>query len=802
MRLGNQVSLAALAIALAPAGALAQEAGTVSEIVVTAQKREQSLQDVPIVVTALGQQVLQDAGVRDVKDLAQVTPGLMVTSTGNEASTVARIRGVGTIGDNPGLEASVGVVIDGVYRPRASTGIGDLGELERVEVLKGPQGTLFGKNTSAGVINVLTAEPSFDFGAEVVATLGNYDAQELSASVTGPIVADKLAGRLYVAGRKRDGFYDVVTDPGPRKAGDDMNRNYWTARGQLLVTPSDDLIIRAIADYTQRNENCCLGQIIVAGPADAALDAASGVRANLDPLDADSRTVYANRGSAQDVRDQGVSIQVDWDTPWLGGATLTSISAYRNWRTIMGTEADFSAADLMYRDKDGSYRTEFSYFSQELRLAGEAGRLNWLIGAFYNSEDLDQNSSIYFGNDLQRFLSLRFSGGASNSFLSTLSGLPVSQILQPNGGTRDVYRQESETTAFFTNNSFAITDQLEFTFGLRYTMDIKRLAADYSNFGTAGASCAASLARVPQITAILGPATSTYLGTICFAPNDPSFNAFSSTQKQTDNELTGTAKLSYRFNDDLLTYLSYARGYKSGGFNLDRARFGIGRPDPNTFFPAEKVDSYELGAKSTLLDGALLLNGALFYQEFTDFQLNAFTGISYLVSSIPKVTSRGVDLDFVWSTPLEGLGLQGGVTFAETQYGSFTPPAELLSSQGRLPHSRLSGAPRWSGSVSATYDRPLTDNLDLHANISARYTSEYNTGSDLNPLKTQDAFTLINARVGIGSNSDRWRVEAWVANLTDETFSQVVFDPLLQTGSLGSIFGPPRTYGLTLRLTY
>ena len=208
-------SSSALALIFVAVGAQAQSTApdaprTVDEIVVTAQKRTQSLQDVPIVVTAVNAQQLQDAGVRDIKDLTVVTPGLTVTTTGSNTSTTARIRGVGTVGDNVGLESSVGVVIDGVYRPRNGVAFGDLGDLERIEVLKGPQGTLFGKNTSAGVINILTKRPEFQVGANSEITVGNYDAVGASLSLTGPIVADKIAGRLFLAGRARDGIYNVV----------------------------------------------------------------------------------------------------------------------------------------------------------------------------------------------------------------------------------------------------------------------------------------------------------------------------------------------------------------------------------------------------------------------------------------------------------------------------------------------------------------------------------------------------------------------------------------------------------------
>ncbi|HVL42836.1 MAG TPA: TonB-dependent receptor plug domain-containing protein, partial [Brevundimonas sp.] len=247
---------------------------TIDDIIVTAQKREQNLQDVPIVVTSLSQETLQDAGVRDIKDLQILTPGMTVTSTSSEASTTARIRGVGTVGDNPGLESSVGVVIDGVYRSRNSVGFGDLGELARIEVLKGPQGTLFGKNTSAGVINIITEAPSFTPGFNAELTAGNYGQMGASGSVTGPIT-DQLAFRLYAGRRVRDGFMNIDTGDGPRPETTDGNQDFGTVRGQLLWLPNDNTSIRVIADYLSRDEFCCVGTQIRTGPTYPFVDALS-----------------------------------------------------------------------------------------------------------------------------------------------------------------------------------------------------------------------------------------------------------------------------------------------------------------------------------------------------------------------------------------------------------------------------------------------------------------------------------------------------------------------------------------------
>src|SRR3712207_1434958 len=242
-----------------PAESEEDEPATVDQIIVTAQKREQNLQDVPVVVTTISEELLEDAGVRDIQDLQILAPGLTVTSTSNQSITTARIRGIGTVGDNPGLESSVLVVIDGVYRPRNGVGFGDLGQVQRIEILKGPQGTLFGKNASSGVINIITESPSFNFGAEGEVDVGNYGLLGLQASVTGPIMGDTVAGRLYVGKRERDGFLDVVTGPGPRTYNQDVDQDFYTIRGQLLANPNDLLDLRLIADFTKRDEFCCLG---------------------------------------------------------------------------------------------------------------------------------------------------------------------------------------------------------------------------------------------------------------------------------------------------------------------------------------------------------------------------------------------------------------------------------------------------------------------------------------------------------------------------------------------------------------
>ncbi|MFL6578465.1 MAG: TonB-dependent receptor [Povalibacter sp.] len=785
-----------------------QDSRTIESIIVTAQKREQSLQDVPIVVTAVSEQLLKDTGVKDIKDLTILTPGLLVTSTSNESVTTARIRGIGTVGDNAGLESSVGVVIDGVYRPRNGVGFGDLGELERIEVLKGPQGTLFGKNTSAGVINVVSKKPQFQFGSDVALTAGNYGDVEGEASITGPF-SETVAGRLFVAARERDGFLDVDRGSGPRTESEDNDRHYYTTRGQLLFKPSDSLDIRFVGDYSKREEDCCAAPQAVLTPIPGVLAVLNALQPGSvsNPTDPFERDTHMNRSTEQDVTDKGASLEINWDLNALGGATLTSISAWRDWDTVNGQDADFTTVDILYRDPDGDFSNSFEQVSEEVRLAGETDHLSWLVGAFYAGEDLESRNQLILGNQFRSYY---------NALLSNaLASLPANAW--PGGlGTRDVYEQDSTSWALFTNNSIRFTDALELTLGVRYTNESKDLDTQYFNeHGGVGCSI---IRGVPAF--VNSPSASSIFGIGCATFDDPIYNNLATTQSLDESEWSGTAKLAFRFTDQVMAYASYARGYKASGFNLDRERTGDSRFAPgsgnpaaaavdiDTSFAKELVDSYEVGVKTQWADNSLLLNVAGFYQDYTDFQLNTFTGIQFVVTSLPKVNSQGVDLDIVWFTPLTQLSIQGGVTYADTKIEDFGAAAAFFRPERE--NDRLSFAPEWSSSLSATFEQPIGSALLFRANIGAKYMSEYNTGSNLDPRKNQDAYALVNARLGLGSADERWIIEAWAQNLTDEDYYQVAFDATLQGSSAGAVptstvdafLGAPRTYGLTARFKF
>ncbi len=801
-----------------------EEAVTLDRIVVTAQKREEALQDVPMIVTALSEQVLQDTGVRDIKDVQVLVPGLTVTSTQSEALTTARIRGIGTVGDNAGLESSVGIVIDGVYRPRNGVGFGDLGEIERIEVLKGPQGTLFGKNTSAGVINVITRRPHYITSVEGEVTVGNYGALGVAGSFNSPI-GDRAAFRIYGAKRERDGFMDVNTGAGPRTEDEDYDQNFHTVRGQLLLEPTDKLDINLSADFTSREENCCTGVTIVRGPTAAIIDALTplpgdtGVAPVADPF---ARRAWSNRSTEQDIKDKGVTLQADWESPWFGGATFTSVTGVRDWQSINGLDFDFSTADLLFRNPhpDDSF-TGFETFSQEFRLAGSTDRVDWLVGLFYSDEELTRNEAYRIGAAYEPYMSVAVLSrinpalGASPTaplFYSQASGRPFGTVFAGHGAN-DRYTQDARSFALFTNNTWHVTDAFDLTFGLRYTREDKELDSIYDNpNGSPG--CAAMLANPAQVVAALVARGLTVAQASAAAPQVVAFGCLPWTNRLHDNRVThqereesewsGTFKAAYRWNQNVMGYFSAARGYKAGGFNLDRVQSSNGLssgtagilPVNDTSFPAEFVDSFELGVKTTWMGGNLLFNAALFHQTYDDFQLNSFLGTSFVVRSIPEVVSRGLDTEVMYQNG--GLSLQGGLTYADTKYGNDPLPDPDLA---LLPGNRASFAPKWSATAAVGYDWDI-GNLAARFHLGAKYMSDYNTGSDLDPPKEQDAYTVANARFAIGAQNKRWNLELWVQNLTDAEYYQVAFDAPLQTGSWNAFLGAPRTYGMTFRVTY
>ena len=849
---------------LLPAAAMAQpaaQATDVNEIIVTATRRNQVLSDVPIAVSAVSAEQLQNSGGTDIRQLNQLAPSLLVSSATNESNGAARIRGVGTVGENPGLESSVAVFIDGVYRSRTGVGLTDLGPIERVEVLRGPQGTLFGRNASAGLINITTAQPKFEFGGQGEVTYGNFNNIRILGGLTGPIMGDKVAFRIDGLFNKRDGFLtDVVS-------GRDLNnRDRFLIRGQLLIKPTDDLSIRLIGDYNQKNEECC-GAAIISPPRNLSRNAATGevlftpnsVQALVTSLGGTYPT--ATNGDAyiyetsitpgasynQRTRDWGVSGEINWT---LGDAKLTSITGYREFKNKSAQDADFNKIDLLRRDDQNR---KFQTFSQEVRLQGTTlgDRLDYLFGGYFAHETLRTDDNLVYGNDFERYYNAQFAplGVSLQSFANAIGYVtPTGQSLLNNTGIVQggFFKQKSTNYALFTHNVVSIVpDKVLLTLGLRYTNEKKELE---SVFLSSNNFCGA-MRRAPAsaLTGLLGALRPTITSVACVINNTsgPGFNAGDPGTVRKEDEFTGTAVLSVKPIDEVLLYGSYSRGYKAGGFNLDTSALnGLAPLATNLQFAPEIVNSFELGAKLDLRE--FKLNAALFYQKFDDFQLNTFNGVNFEVSNIEGcgddlggrdrnlvagdsactgkkkagLVSKGIEIE-AFFYPFPEFTLATGFTYTDTRYAKNLTGlngVSLAPTLFQLPGQTLSNSSDYVVTGSAAWTPKINETMSALLYFDFRYASALNTGSDLDFEKIQPGFVVANARVGLYGKDKRWGIELWAQNLFDERYQQVAADDPLQgsgtfravqrglSATANQLFitfpAEPRTYGVTLRTKF
>lgn len=862
--------LTATAIALmATTPAFAQETpapaqeGTSSadegEVVVTATGRAQVAQDVPIAVSVVGAEQLENTGASDIRGLRQVTPSLQVT-TGQSAATgvVLRIRGIGTAGDNPGFEPAVGVFIDGVFRARAGVALADLPPIDRVEVLRGPQGTLFGRNTSAGALSITTQGPSFDLGGYVEGSYGNYNEVEVKAGLTGG-VSEQLALRVDGGYHKRDGY---ITDPNTGRDFNNVDR--WFVRGQAKFETTN-VVFRLIGDYAETDEACCgalnsgsgftlypsgvdtsiagglLGfitsNLIEALSANPLAGGAVGRDGIVRPFDREGRQMATspNRDLTERVKEWGVSGQLDWD---LGGATLTSITSWRDWKATRSQDIDFSGLDRAYRD---GYRTGIRDFTQEIRLKGSAfdGKLDWLVGGFYLNEKLTLTDVVRFGTQTDQFVDGIFSQLTRSALLpngaqlfGTLgAGVPLfgqvafSQLTPAqqvfvlgNPGIRDTFLQpvprtpdgagqqadrytvDTEAFAVFTHNIINITDNVSLTVGVRWNHETKDIDANLN-------------ASVPACSFWLNPNSAMFRGALNAAglfslahlyTCNPTINSeFNGTYNgdRSEDEFTGTAKLAFKLNDDVLFYGGYDRGYKSGGYNLDRGSFdsvllgGNGAQITDLEFNNETVDAFEVGFKTNPLRG-FQFNAAGFYQTFKGYQNLQFEGSRFVVRNFDKVISKGIELESV-VRPTSNLTFALNYTLLDTEVRD-----PLAGSDNGKP---LTNSPRNVITGAITWTPQLSDNVGALFHVDWRTNSDANTINNpiARPFTTNDGYSIVNARVGLNfGEGGRFGIEAYVENLFD-TYYNITSFPIPEQGSSFAVYpSPPRFYGVKARARF
>ncbi len=825
-------------------------------IIVTATRRAQDVQDIPLAVTAISPQQLEAQRVVNIQQVAALAPSFTSSQAQlASGSVVLRVRGVGTTSNNIGFESAVGIFIDGAYQSRPGVALSEFVDVERVEVLRGPQGTLFGRNTSAGALNITNVRPDVtEFGGFVNADYGNFDEKSIQGAINVPIVKDTVALRLTGAWRERDGFLDVVDRTG-RKVGETNDVDQWLVRGQIGWDTESGLRGRIIADYSKSKSSCC-GAIelyqspLVTGGAYAAV----GLGANggngqpfvsTAPRDQgaferalDNRVVSANFAPRADVDNYGVTGELEF--PLSDSADIIFIGSYRKYQSFEAYDSDFTGLDIFNVD---GLNLDIDTWTAELRLQGEAaeGKINYMIGGFYSDESIDQSVGFSLGQDY-------------GENVGALLFVPTGGALGPNpltvftgrdpAGSRNVnrFQQDAKSYAVFTHNSFEITDGLELTLGARYSWEDK--SGGFTQTSVNNTICPAVLGSI-QGGFVPGALVGAFTQLGCFgftAPADlpqataPGGGAVGATFRALlprtfqdsfkDEELIYTAKLGYEISPYVSTYASFTHGYKAGGINLDTTA-GVNGADPT--FLSEEVDAYEVGVKAQTPNRALTVNIAGFYEKFSNFQVLEFTGTAFATFNVPKANTRGVEIESLLR-PADGLTVNLAATFLEASYPDDCAGTQTSVQVVALCGNDLTNAPRIIALAGAMWEQPLNDSTEFFISGQVRVEDDQRTSTqaiiipdaaqiaaaggvqqavDAAPpiiADIQDGKAFVNMRAGLRFADGKYAIEGWVNNLTDEVVRGVTFNTTLRgsgaANSRSAFTLPPRQYGVTLRAKF
>ncbi|MEO1044276.1 MAG: TonB-dependent receptor [Pseudomonadota bacterium] len=817
-------------------------------LVVTATKRQTTLQETPISVSVTSAETLDNALIRDVLDLQTVTPSLRVSQLQNSSSTTFIIRGFGNGDNNFGIEPSVGVFVDGVFRSRSIGALGDIANVERIEVLRGPQSTLFGKNASAGVISVVTRAPQYEWGGNIEAVYGNFNQFLIKGDITGPIT-DTLAFSVDANYNRRDGFFDI------ENLNQDINdRNRWNVRGQLLFEPTDSLTIRAQADYSRIDEVCCAVNTLVAGPTAPAV---VGVGGTLN-TDFFSDDVFLSQVPVNEVDNYGGSIQVDYET---GPITITSITAYRELDNFVDQDVDFTSADIVSEIRDQRVQT----FTQEFRIASDFdGPFNFLLGGFYFDESIEQNSDLTTGQVARPFFELLTPTG-QGTFLGVENalGLPLNSIFSPGPLTTERYTLDNTSWSIFGTFDFEPVEGLVFTAGFNYTDDEKDFALTQTSFdelanvnlvdafivgGIAGATmtppnqigpaeiAAFQTAQPDAFAAIaaaaLDPGQNQLLGLAPFQFQPPFLNIPNSVEdgRTRDDELTYTFRVAYDVSDQVNVYFSYATGFKASSVNLSRDSrplfgdfipgpgnstilapaspiLGAGLAVPNLttgsrFAGPEEAEVYEVGLKAQF-DG-IGFNLALFDQTIEGFQSFLFTGTGFQLNNAGQQSVTGFEFDAT-IIPADGLVFTFATTYLDPIFDSFVD-----SPVGDLTGQRPGGIPEWSIATSATYTHDFGGSGNrLITRLDYQHESNVNVNNGLptfnaslgNTQIFRRAVNLVNGSMTLQLDNG-FEIGAFARNLLNDRYILTVFDGVAQAGTVSGYPSPPRTFGGLVRYRF
>jgi iron complex outermembrane receptor protein len=727
------------------------------DIVVTAQRRQERVQDVPISITAISGESLASGEITTIADVARSVPGLQFSAVFQSSNPTIFLRGVGVNDYNPASSGAVGVSIDDVFLNSSVGQVFNIYDVDRIEVLKGPQGTLFGRNTTGGVINAYTRQPTFEPTVDASFTYGSFDQVFADAAVGGPLIDGVLAARGSVTYHVRDGWARNLVD-GARVNDIGM----LGGRLQFLLEPMDNLAITLKLEggrsdatairgksggvFNVAAGRACTGQEILAITA-----CANPITGYVDSADLDTyRTNVTD--NYEDLRTRGARLGVEWD---LGDFALTSISAINYNRRALSQDQDMSPFAIL---ESPLWTDRSEQISQEVRLSfDDGGRLRWVAGAFFLTEDLKSYTDF--------------------ELLRAFNPTPTQPFFDPANSIFTVGRrftQETDSTAVFAQADVAVTEKLTVTGGLRFTWDNKKL--DFITFA----------GPVNNPGRLL---TTPLLGLL---DADPSSLAIDAPIRKDDSfeEPSWRLSLSYKLNQDALLYASYNRGFRSGGWNSG----ALVSPIEFTFVEPEQNDAYEIGFKSDLFDRRVRLNGAAFYYDYSNMQvftLQPGTPVPFQRLQNADAEIFGAELE-VRLRPTDRLELFLGATFLDTEY---TRLLDAIS--GDLSGNALEKSPEWQVAGSATYETEISGRLTARAQADFTYQAE----SFLSPTNTaplvRDAHTLVNGEIGISDSKTGLRATVFVKNVFDERFVQDMFD-VSSFGSFAIFYNEPRTAGITI----
>jgi len=779
------MALALVTAVSAPAFALDR---VLEEVVVTATKRQQTLQEVPVAVTVTSGETIARARILDIIDLQSVVPSLRVPQFQSSTQVNFVIRGFGNGANNPGIEPSVGVFIDGVYRSRSAAQLADLTNIERIEVLRGPQSTLFGKNASAGVISVVTKGPEFEWSSNIEVTAGNYGALQTKGYITGPL-SEKAAFSLGGSYNERDGYTDNLA------LGTKVNdRDRWSMNGQFLFEPTDTMQFKLSIDYSEIDEVCCTAANVVSGDTAALIPVLGGQLDNENPFSYD---VYYNNDPRETVDNGGISLHTDFE---FENFSITSITAYRELdRANLSDDVDYSSADLIA--PQDNIASNFETFTQEFRISSNGdGPVHWLGGLYYFDEQIEQQGGIAFGPRFGEYADFLTGAPGTLPYVEGLFGFPAGTFHEEGTGVIETATQDDQAYSLFGTVDWDMTDRLVLTVGLNYTRDKKEVSLSQVN-----TDVFSKLALPPALAG---------LAALQFLPELLAFPNAAEDGESDDSNTDYTIRVAYEIGDNMNAYASWATGFKSTSWNLSRDSrpttaelagvIAAGSPLPNNlttgtrFADPEEAEVFEIGLKGQFETFSFAVTA--FDQTLDDFQTNAFTGTGFALTNAGETNVKGLEIETTYFAT-DSLTLTFAGTFLDPVYESYP-----LSTSGDLSGEDVAGIAEESISVSGNWE---WDYEGYTGFVRADYQYESEVQITDSPIDTAALAAVGNSTrksnllsASIGVSRGDYELILWGRNLTNNEFLITAFNSVAQLGSYSGYPNQPKTYGLTLRARF